>query len=327
MKKIGITLGDPGGIGPEVVFKSLSVLLQETSFIPIIFGYKALLGHPLIKSLSESYEFVFLETLSGEVLQPGKLYFVDAYSLSSEWEIGKPCEESGQAAYAAIDQCVKAALEGHIQAMVTAPICKESLYLAHFALTDHTTLLAHLTQSPEVSMAFYTPRLKTVLTTVHVPYTQVPQLITESSLRMAVMNSLKFTSFLGIDSPRIAVAGLNPHAGESGMFGREEIEVIEPAIDLFKSEGLPVSGPYPADTLYYRAYHGAFDIVVSLYHDQGLIPIKLLAFDEAVNITLGLPFIRTSPDHGTAFDIAYQGQASPHSFIKAIQLALKIHHV
>lgn len=322
MKRIGITLGDLGGIGPEIVFKFLSTV-SSFDFIPIIFGSATVLEHALIQRYVEKLSLHVVSSVQAISFKWGEVYFV-AEATPVPLHIGSPCAQNGHLAYRAIQQAVQAALDGVVEAIVTAPLCKESMFLAGCTHTDHTTLLAHLTGSDRVSMAFYTPRLKTVLATVHVPFTQVASLLNETTLSLAVENAFNFTQYLEIKNPKIAVAGLNPHAGESGLFGREELEVINPVIKTLAEKGVPVYGSFPPDTLYYRAYQGEFDVVVSLYHDQGLIPIKLLAFEEAVNITLGLPFVRTSPDHGTAFDIAYQGKASTTSFGEALKLALKL---
>ncbi len=288
--KLGITLGDPGGIGPEIVAKSI----RKLGIRPIVFG-----------------SGILFEKFFSDIDCEKK----DVYNLK-DIIVGCPDAENGRASYTYI----QAALDFGIDALVTAPINKTSLHLAGVPFTGHTTMLKSLTKSERVSMAFYTERLKTILATVHHSYIKVPSLLTEATLQTALENGLLMMRLLNIKNPKIALAGLNPHAGEGGLFGDEEERILKPFVA--KNPGL-LTGPYPPDTLYYRAYNGEFDLVISLYHDQGLIPIKLIAFDEAVNVTLGLPFIRTSPDHGTAFEIAYQDKASITSFCAAVELCRK----
>jgi 4-hydroxythreonine-4-phosphate dehydrogenase len=188
----------------------------------------------------------------------------------------------------------------------------------------HTDLIAHLTGAASVAMMFYSERLRVVLATVHVPLAEVPRALTREQLEMAINVTAHELPRFGIESPRIAVAGLNPHAGEHGLFGDEERLVHEPAIAACRARGINVAGPFPADTIFVRAMRGEFDVVVACYHDQGLVPVKLAAFGEAVNVTLGLPIVRTSVDHGTAFDIAGRGIADPGSMIAAVRLAARL---
>ncbi len=204
--------------------------------------------------------------------------------------------------------------------LVTAPISKTAWKMADIHYTGHTTALKALSNAETVSMAFYTPNLRTILTTIHISLMQVSKQLTKNRLNTTISHAQLFCQQLGITNPKIAVAGLNPHAGEGGLFGTEE-HTIKGVID---SHDASITGPYPPDTLYYRAYQGEFDIVVSLYHDQGLIPIKLIGFHDAVNVTVGLPFIRTSPDHGTAFDIAGKEQANSSSMQAAIELTQQL---
>lgn len=316
---LGITIGDPGGIGSEVIFKALKGHL-DLPFIPLILGSESVLTHPEIQSLCQDLPLQSYE--SSMPLQKGVIYHADVYDLPV-FTIGSPSVENGRAAVAYLKAAYGFIQSGVIQAMVTGPICKETFLLAGLKVTGHTTFLAELSGVSEVSMAFYTPKLKTLLATVHIPFSQVPEALTETCLRRAFKHSVLFCQSLGIASPRIAVAGLNPHASENGMFGSDEAR-IRPIIDAFNPQVGEISGLYAPDTLYYRAYHGEFDCVVSLYHDQGLIPVKLIAFDTAVNVTVGLPFIRTSPDHGTAFDIAYQNKARPDSMMAAMDLAAQL---
>lgn len=308
LPKIGITLGDPGGIGPEIVFKTLVTKPVLDLCVPVIFGSHSILKHPKIQTYLKNF--------------PIQSYFVNCGDLPIDFVIGRADSQNGKSAYDFLEKALSYLSDKRIEGLVTAPICKESFALAHIPYTGHTSLLQDKTNSPRVSMAFYTPRLKTVLATIHHAYAEVPRLLTDDTLHKAVEHSYEFARLLHIHNPKIALAALNPHAGENGLFGREELEILIPFVEKQRAGGRAVLGPFPADSLYYRAYQGEFDIVISLYHDQGLIPIKLLDFHSAVNLTLGLPFIRTSPDHGVAFDIAYQDQANLESFYSALQLAI-----
>jgi 4-hydroxythreonine-4-phosphate dehydrogenase len=232
--------------------------------------------------------------------------------------------EAGRAAYDTVVRAVADARRGLVAAIATAPVSKEAFHLAGLPWRGHTDLLAHLTGASHVAMMFYSDRLRVVLATVHIPLTDVPRAITARSLEQTIDLTAASLPEFGIARPRIAVAGLNPHAGEHGLFGQEEEIAIAPAIAACRGRGLDVSGPFPGDTVFVRACRGEFDVVVACYHDQGLIPVKLVAFGQAVNVTLGLPIIRTSVDHGTAFDIAGTGAANPESMIAAVILAARL---
>jgi 4-hydroxythreonine-4-phosphate dehydrogenase len=237
---------------------------------------------------------------------------------------GTPTAASGESAYQAIDAAVRDAREARVAAIATGPVSKEALAMAGYPWKGHTDLLAHLTGASRVAMMFWSPRLRVVLATVHLPLSAVPAALTASTLRNAVeLSHLEMPRF-GVAAPRIGVAALNPHAGEGGLMGTEEDAVMRPAIAALRAEGIDVSGPFPADTLFVRAARGEFDVIVAAYHDQGLIPVKLLGFGAAVNVTLGLPIVRTSVDHGTAFDIAGKNQADEGSLIEAILLAARL---
>ncbi len=224
-----------------------------------------------------------------------------------------------------IEQAVQAVRKGEIDAVVTAPISKEHLQLAGYRYPGHTEFLAALSQVREVRMMMAGPKLRVVLATIHEPLNKVSSLLTIGLILKTIeMTDRSLRQWFGIRRPRITVAALNPHAGESGIFGNEERKIILPAVFRARKKGIDVSGPYAADTVFYRALRGEFDAVVAMYHDQGLIPLKLLYFEEAVNITLGLPFIRTSVDHGTAFDIAGKGIADPSNMIAAIKMAVQL---
>jgi 4-hydroxythreonine-4-phosphate dehydrogenase len=208
--------------------------------------------------------------------------------------------------------------------VATAPISKEAFRLAGLPWVGHTDLLAHLTGAPHVAMMFESGVLRVVLATVHIALAEVPRALTQASLEATIALTARELPRFGVPAPRIAVAGLNPHAGEHGMFGSEEELVIAPAIAACRQRCIEVTGPFPADTVFVRATRGDFDVVVACYHDQGLIPVKLLAFGQAVNVTLGLPIVRTSVDHGTAFDIAGRGMADAGSMVAAVRLAARL---
>ena len=284
---IAITAGDPGGIGPEIARKTATSPRVTACCRPVIYG-------------------------------PWR---DDALAV---FEKGKPTREGGQASYDAIATAVGDAIEKKVDAIATGPVSKEGLALAGHPWKGHTDLLAHLTGAKRVAMMFWSPRLRVVLATVHVPLADVPKTLTAVTLRDAVeLSHLEMPRF-GVPHARIAVAALNPHAGEAGLIGTEEETVMRPAIAALRNEGIDVTGPFPADTLFVRAARGEFDVIVAAYHDQGLIPVKLLGFGSAVNVTLGLPIIRTSVDHGTAYDIAGTDRADESSLIEAVLLAARL---
>jgi 4-hydroxythreonine-4-phosphate dehydrogenase len=246
------------------------------------------------------------------------------YGTAGSFSPGALSAAAGRAAYDAIVRAVADVRHGVVDAIATAPINKEAWRLAGLPWNGHTDLLAHLTGAGPVAMMFHADALRVVLATIHIPLADVPRALTRESLESTILLSAKELPRFGYASPRIAVAGLNPHAGEHGLFGREEADVMAPAVAACRARGVDVSGPYPADTLFVRARRGEFDAVIACYHDQGLIPVKLLAFGHAVNVTLGLPLVRTSVDHGTAFDIAGKGVADPESMVAAVLLAAKL---
>jgi 4-hydroxythreonine-4-phosphate dehydrogenase len=279
--KIALTAGDPAGIGPEIVAKAAS--------------------DPRV-----------LEVCEPIVYEPPR---------STRFEAGVLSGAAGRAAYDVLLRAVKDARSGAVDAIATAPVNKEAFKLAGLEWAGHTDLLAHLTGARRVAMMFHSDVLRVVLATVHIPLSEVPGVLTRELMTETIRLVAGELPRFGVARPRIAVAGLNPHAGEHGLFGREEIETITPAVDTCRGESILVSGPFPADTIFVRTTRGEFDVVIACYHDQGLIPVKLLAFGQAVNVTIGLPIIRTSVDHGTAFDIAGKGIADHGSMVAAVLLA------
>ena len=282
--RIAITAGDPAGIGPEIAARAAADPSVLDVCEPIVYGDP-----------------------NGHSVTPGAL-----------------SAAAGRAAYDTIVRAVDDAKNHTVDAIATAPVNKEAFRLAGLPWNGHTDLLAHLTGARDVAMMFYSDALRVVLATVHIPLAEVPRALTTASLDATIELTARELPRFGIARPRIAVAGLNPHAGEHGLFGREEATIIAPAIEACRARGIEVGGPFPADTIFVRARRGEFDVVVACYHDQGLIPVKLAAFGQAVNVTLGLPIIRTSVDHGTAFDIAGKGIADPQSMIAAVKLAARL---
>ncbi len=246
------------------------------------------------------------------------------YAADRAYEPGVMSAGTGRASYETIVRAVRDAQAGGIDAMATAPINKKALALAGLPWKGHTDMLAALTNAADVAMMFYSDKLRVVLATIHIPLADVPRAITRHSLRSTIRLTAAAMPDFGCTSPRIALAGLNPHAGEQGVLGHEDDDVLAPAVRESREAGIDIAGPFPGDTVFVRALHGEFDVVVACYHDQGLIPVKLISFGAAVNVTLGLPIVRTSVDHGTALDIAGKGTANPESMIQAVLLAARL---
>ncbi|MBI1987367.1 MAG: 4-hydroxythreonine-4-phosphate dehydrogenase PdxA [Nitrospinae bacterium] len=322
---IAITSGDAGGIGPEILLKaSVREELTESCRPLIIGSWKVLeeaacrLGLPLKMRRARVEDW--------QPLPQGVATVLDLDNLGPEWVFrGQPCPETGRAAAECILKAVDLALAGEVDAIATAPLNKEGLNLAGYAYPGHTELLAKLTQTTDYAMMMVDGELRVVLVTTHLPLREVSAALSrEKILRIVRLASRSLSALFGVARPRIAVAALNPHAGEGGLFGREELDHITPAIEEACSLGVEASGPYPADTLFHPQRSREFHAIVVMYHDQGLIPIKMAAFGDAVNVTLGLPIIRTSVDHGTAYDIVGRGIANPASLLKAVRLAAKM---
>lgn len=311
MKPLIVTSGDPAGIGPEIVLKAIAQWHDSGT------GQR-----PLLISGDPDW---FKEEGKRLSITTKNLFFVPNKWEKDKINVGHVGKESGQAAFESIRAAVAQCTRGEAAGIVTAPIHKEALSLAGHPWPGHTEMLADLASPsapPPVRMMLINPDLRVVLNSVHVSLKDMIDAINVEDLVQTIMLTEQGCQQLGVTKPRIAVAGLNPHAGESGLFGREEIDVIGPAIAKAKGFGVNVSGPWPGDTIFMRArHHRDFDVVIAQYHDQGLIPIKYLGLDQGVNITLGLPFIRTSVDHGTAFDIAGKNCADPGSLLAAIALA------
>jgi 4-hydroxythreonine-4-phosphate dehydrogenase len=323
---IAITMGDPAGIGPEVIVKALSDAVLRHRARYIIYGMNELLSYAA--DLAEYDVFWWRDQFNGRLrAYPHDVVVVDydQYSMLGGTAVRKPTKMGGEASMRFCVDAIDAAQKGLVDAVVTAPIAKESWKLAGYHFPGHTELFAQRTGSRRFAMMFAGGPLKVVLATVHVPLMGLWNKLNIGAVFQPIeLMHQALVEWFDIPRPRIAVAGVNPHAGENGQFGDEEQRIIEPAILMAKDQGIDVTGPYPGDTVFLSARDGKFDAVVAMYHDQGLIPVKLLAFDQAVNITLGLPIIRTSPDHGTAFDIVGRNRANPGSMRAAIQLAIDL---
>jgi 4-hydroxythreonine-4-phosphate dehydrogenase len=303
--KVAITLGDPAGVGPELVARVCQDPDVLAAVEPIVVGRAMLLSAGALACGMDAPQIEIVKCGEGAEIKPGQ-----------------PSEAGGRQAGAFIEKALEMCLAGQVQAMVTGPISKAALQSAGYPDTGHTTLLARLTNTPQPVMMMAGSRLKVVLATVHKAIREVPDLLTtESIVRVGMISDESMRRFFGLEQPRLAVAALNPHAGEGGMFGDEEERIIAPAVSALQAKGVQASGPHPPDTVFWRAMRGEFDLVLCMYHDQGLIPFKLRHFDDGVNVTLGLPIIRTSPDHGTAYDIAGKGLAKPDSLKAAVILA------
>lgn len=320
---IALTMGDPAGIGPEVIVKAfqddtLSLqsrvvvigdahLLQETAkkYAPEI------LVHPVNRPEEGGYQTCTIDV-------------IDLKNVPENIPVGKPSAEAGQASYEAIKAAVDLALRDEVSAITTAPVNKKSLHLAGYPFPGHTELLAHLTNSKQAVLMMAGKNLRVVLVTTHVPLSQVQSLITEERVLNTIRLTHEWLTRHVTDAPNIAVTGLNPHCGDGGIFGQEETDFILPALKAAQTEGIEVSGPFSADALFGRQGFEKYDAVVCMYHDQGMIPVKMDSSGQGVNITLGLPILRTSVDHGTAFDIAGRNKACPENLKMALRTASRL---
>jgi 4-hydroxythreonine-4-phosphate dehydrogenase len=322
---IGITMGDPAGVGPEIIVKALSDPRIFQICRPVVLGDQGLISR-VVQILGLEIKVNTITNIREERYQAG---YINVFNLSHldvnaiAW--GKPDERFGKAVVDYIKTGTKLALDGEIEAITTAPINKEVINRAGYAYAGHTELFAELTHTKDYVMMLTGEKLRVAMVTTHCRLRDVADLLNTQRIFTIIKvtnNSLK--EYFAISKPRIAVASLNPHGGEGGIFGDEEEKIIIPAVNRARKIGIDAVGPLPPDTLFYYAACGDYDVVVCMYHDQGLIPLKLLSFQEAVNVTLGLPIIRTSVDHGTAYDIAGTGIANETSLKNAIKLAVSI---
>ncbi len=321
---VAITAGDPGGVGPEIVARALARPDVQAACRPVVVGDPSLLNAAAAVTRSVTR---FHPVQAGDIL-PSDLAGVPVIEIPEfvgrEFVKGAVAAANGAAAHAWIVHAAQLALDRKVDAICTAPISKEAMFTAGFRFPGHTELLAELCGGSEVRMMLEGGGLHVVLQTIHVAISRVPGLLTREALGRTLDLCRDWTATYLAPGARIAVCGLNPHASEGGHFGDEEARVIAPAIEAARARGVAASGPYPADTVFHRALRGDFDLVVAMYHDQALIPVKTLAFDTGVNVTLGLPILRTSPDHGTAFDIAGRGVARESSMVSAILRAAEL---
>lgn len=322
MKRLAITIGDPGGVGPEITVRAVLSPEVQACCRPIIIG-DGIVMEEALKLVNASVKIRFVEIPDETIPSPDFIEMIDMQMLS-DFEKGRATSEGGKACAGYIRRATEFALDNKVDGIVTAPISKEALKMAGIKWPGHTEMLAELTATENFTMMLVGGPLRVILVTIHTSIKSVPGMITKKNILRTIRLAKKACEMLGIERPRIGVAALNPHAGEAGIFGNEEIKNIVPAMDDAKKEGIPVAGPFPPDTIFNKAYKGEFDIVVCMYHDQGLIPLKMIAFDIGVNVTIGLPFVRTSPDHGTAYDIAWKGIADSSSMIEAIKLAARL---
>ncbi len=317
---VAISIGDPAGVGPEVALKALAKIIKASrSQYCLVGDYRYLVS--CAKRFKVKLPLLPLEEDSPLTVSKGKVGVLDLGGAeNARW--GKISASSGTAAVHYILKGAKLALEGKASALVTAPIHKEAIHKAGCVFPGHTELLAHLSKTKNFAMMMAGGPFRIVLQSIHVSLKESLSEVTRPKVwEKLELTQKTMTRWFGIQNPRIAVAGLNPHAGENGAFGNEEIRVLKPVVAAARRKGWNVSGPHPPDTLYYWASKGKYDAVLCMYHDQGLIPFKLAVFETGVNLTLGLPFIRTLPDHGTAFDIAGKGIADPSSMVSAIRMA------
>ncbi len=319
---VAVTMGDPAGVGPEVVLQAVMDRAVRKSCLPLVIGDIGV----LLRAGKGRKNLPRLDSWQPGRPIAGNGRAVPVYSLSSlspgEARPGRPSKACGQAVYRYIKAAAELVLSGEADAMATAPISKHVLRLAGHIYPGHTELLAELGRAGECRMMLVGGALKVVLVTIHLPLTEVAGELTRRRVKVTVeLTHRALRDYFDIPRPRIAVTGLNPHAGEEGIFGGEEKRTILPAVLSARKQGIRVSGPFPADSLFYQVARGDYDAVVCMYHDQGLIPFKLLHFFGGVTLTLGLPFIRTSVDHGTAYDIAGKNKADASSMKEAVCLA------
>jgi len=323
-KIIAVTMGDPAGIGPEIIIKSLAE--GELSGSPVVvIGCAKTFERILSLGIVPSADIRVIENVCDAYFSPNVINIIDE-PLADPQSLnpGVVQAQAGDLAYRCIKRATELALSGEVKAIATAPLNKEALHLGGHFYPGHTELLAKLTDTQDYAMVLFTDKLKVIHITTHIALRKFLDTLNQDRIKTVIRVADDFLKLVGYSHPRIAVAGVNPHAGENGLFGDEEINIVAPAVEAMKAEGFNVFGPCPPDTVFMQCHEGMYDMVVAMYHDQGHIPLKLLGFYDGVNITAGLPFIRTSADHGTAFDIAWTGKAKSESMATSIQLAMQI---
>ena len=311
-------MGDPSGIGPEVIVKALTTPPDVCR--TVVIGDAAWLQQHA-SQWTPQLSIRPIKDLSEARYEPSVLEVLDLHNVPENLRMGRATSEGGKSAVEYIRKAVDLATAHRVHAITTAPINKEAIHLAGFNYPGHTEMLADFTGTPEVALMLAGGSLRVVLTTTHVALSDVQNLLTRDRVLKTIRLTHQWLTQFGIEHPNIAVTGLNPHSGDGGIFGDEEAKTIAPAIEAAQKENIKVTGPFSADALFGRIHEAAYDAVITMYHDQGMIPIKMASMDRAVNITLGLPIIRTSVDHGTAFDITGQGIAKPDSLLEALKVA------
>lgn len=324
LPRIAVTMGDGAGIGPEIVVAALLDDEVRGLAAPVVVG-----DAPRLRAAAELLgvpaDVVAVETVAEAEFTPGRINVIDLGLLPSDLPFGEIAAVAGDAAYRYIRTAAELATRGDVEAICTAPINKAALHAGGHLYPGHTELLAELTGTAEVSMMLATPKVRVIHVTTHVGLLDAVEQIHPALVERTVRRGHQALVDAGVDAPRIGVCGINPHAGENGLFGRgEEAEKIAPGVAACQADGIDVNGPLPADTLFFLAGRGDYDLVVAMYHDQGHGPVKVLGLDAGVNVTIGLPVIRTSVDHGTAFDIAGKGVADHRSMVEALRLAVEM---
>ena len=322
--RMGITMGDPSGIGPEVIIKSFENPDVRSKRIIVIGDYNIMKAmYNLLKI--RSFNLLRISNVNESQFDERLLNILDLRLIDmKKFKPGEVRNDSGNAAFMAIKKAVELVMNKEIDAIVTAPVNKEALHLAGHKYPGHTEILAGLTNTKDYAMLLYDKRLRVIHVSTHISLLEAITGLKRERIEKVIELAHEVMRKLNVEVPEIAVAGINPHSGENGLFGSEEINEIIPAIRNMKKKGIRVEGPVPPDIVFLQALKGKYDIVVAMYHDQGHIPLKLLGFTSGVNVTVGLPFVRTSVDHGTAFEIAWLGEADEKSMVEAIKLAIRL---
>lgn len=321
---LGITMGDAAGIGPEIIAKALAQENIYEKSCPLVFGDLKIMERAL-KIVGSDLKCHGVKKVEDGIYEHGTIDVLDLNNLPEDLPFAKVDGRAGKAAYEYIESACNMAMNKEIHAIVTAPLNKEALNMGGVHFPGHTEILGHLTGQKDFSMMLTSPKLRVIHVTTHIALRDVPKVITKERIGKVIALAQETLVLMGIDKPRIAVAGINPHCGENGLFGDEDERLVVPAVKEAQEKGWDVTGPVPPDSVFHRAANlNEFDIVVVMYHDQGHIPIKVLGFDSGVNVTVGLPCIRTSVDHGTAFPVAGTGKANPSSMLEALNLGAQM---
>ena len=318
---VGITMGDPAGIGPEICAKAMCNTEIQAFANCLVIGDRKAMRQGIKVAKIPNIEINPIKKVSEAKFERGVIDVLDLKNVSASLKIGQVSKAAGKASMEYVEKAIRLAMDGKIDAITTAPINKEAIRKAGHKYQGHTEILAARTRAKNYGMMFISDTLWVMLVTTHLPLKDVSNHLDKQKILKRIKLAHETLYKLRDKKPRIGVAGLNPHAGEAGIFGDEEIKIIKPAVDAAKKLGINVKGPISPDAIFYLANIGMFDIVIAMYHDQGLIPLKLLSFNHSVNVTVGLPIVRTSVDHGTGFDIAGKGWAKPMSLIEAIKVA------